>query len=802
MQIESYDIDLEVDFAKARLKGKVGIKVKGANSPFRLDAAEMRISSVNVNGRPSSFKHDKARSSLRVTRVPRKWSLVEVTYSKQVSDEVIFGLYKSKYGKDYILATDLEPAEASKVFPCVDHPAYKAVFRLTLTTERGLKAISNTALASLSMEPGGRAKFVFKPTPRMSTYLLFFAVGKMDELKRRFGGKQLIVAAREGEAKNGKFIADFSGPILQEYGRYFGIPYPLDKLHIVALPEYHTGAMENWGAISSRESFVLLDENSGTLDKRAAAMVIAHEIAHQWFGDLVTMKWWDDLWLNESFASFMEYKMTARLHPDWDPWAVFQRFGMFRSQEMDALSTTHPIQARIRTPAESNQVVDAIIYGKGASVLRMMEAYVGDEPFRKGVAAYLKRFRYSNATGQDLWKSIGKTSGQPIASIMAAWVTMEGLPLVRVKHSDGKLTFTQSRFQLNGEEPPSTWPIPLTMEVNGERINRLFDTKKMSMEVPKLESLNVNLGHTGFYSVLGDESVYKMLASRFHSLAPDDKGGLMSDLHLFLLAGKVEPRTYFEFVNLCCAEAGPLVVEVVADQLLSLHSIAGWAESVRSATVNFTTAQLERLGLKGPSGEDPRQGIVREAVASLAARVGTKFSGELAGLFSEYDLVDANLKEAVAIAYSLEQPRSAYDRLESMVKSTSNEVDRGRLYYAMTASAEPDLVVKTLDLGVSGEVSRSDSAYPLIGASMNYRARDTLWDWIKTSYDKLWKMYAGSQQILLYYQAVVPRCAIGRVDDAKRFFVGSKMKQGGMVYRRILESLEINSRLLGRLLES
>jgi len=420
-----------VDFARANVKGKVAITVKGATRPFSLDSSQMTIRIVSVNGRPGGFAFDEKKGKLTVLGVPAGESVVEIDYSKQVSDDVIFGLYKSKYGSDYILATDLEPAGARTVFPCVDEPAYKAVFRLQITTEDGLGVISNTPIASKAEASEGRTTYTFEETPKMSTYLLFFAIGNFEEASMDANGVKVITATRPGQVQNSQVALKVTAEALVEYQRFFGVPYPLKKLHVVALPEYPTGAMENWGAITSRESYALIREDTGFKQKSRGATTMVHETAHQWFGDLVTMKWWDDLWLNESFATFMSYKTTQKLRPDWEVWGGFLRDEVFRrgaAMPLDALSTTHPIQGHVQNVAEATHTFDSISYGKGACILRMLEGYVGEEAFRKGVSDYLKEFSFSNAAGRDLWAALGRRSGLPVGKVARAWLPRPATP--------------------------------------------------------------------------------------------------------------------------------------------------------------------------------------------------------------------------------------------------------------------------------------------------------------------------------------------------------------------------------------
>jgi tricorn protease interacting factor F2/3 len=801
LKIESYDLNLDVDLAKARVNGIVAIRLKGGENPLVLDAVDLEVDAVMVNGEPWRSRFDKKKGKLRISNVPRRESTVEVHYSKKVADGTIFGLYKSRYDDGYMLVTDLEPAEARTVFPCKDEPSYKAVFNLTVVTESGLKVISNSTAKSVEPTLDGRVRHVFNPSPRMSTYLFFLGIGNFEESRVKAGKTEIISASRPGTSKNAAFIIDISANVLKDYERYFGIPYPLKKLHLVGLPEYHTGAMENWGAITSRESYVVLEKGASLFDFRHAAYVMTHEIAHMWFGDLVTMKWWDDLWLNESFAAFMEHKMLDRLHPDWDIWRDFLRFETFASMNADSLSTTHPIQAKVDTVSEIQQVFDAISYGKGASILRMVEAYVGEAAFRRGVSAYLRRFQYSNARGEDLWKSIARASGKPVSKVMGGWITRRGFPVVRVRARGSNIRLTQSRFLLNGKESRGVWPIPLTIQSGGTVRSLLFDRPTASIKAPRTHDLVVNPRRTGFYAVLYDEEGYDALSRRFYNLRSHDRAGLISDLWLFLQAGKVKPATYFGFLSLCGRVSDALVIEAVTDQLSALRSIADEAAVVRKGCDDFFLPAAERVGLSPRRGENPNLGTSREALMTQVVKVNREYAEKLASRFTDFGSVEPNLKAAVATAYSVVGGSSAYEPLVRLLKGAS-EVNRAKLYIALTSSEDPSVVERTLDLAISGKVSRSDSGYTIVGAASNPLARQTTWDWITRRYDAVKDIYGGAQQFYLYLERAVPRCGIGRTAEVKRFFSGKRYEEGKMTFRRTFERLEVSERLRDKLLSS
>jgi len=558
--------------------------------------------------------------------------------------------------------------------------------------------------------------------------------------------------------------------------------------------------MENWGAITSREHFVVLRNDTSVSERRNAARIMAHEIAHQWFGDLVTMKWWDDVWLNESFATFMEAKALDRLHPEWDTWREFLRADTFRSLNADALSETHPIQVKVKTVEEVGSIFDAISYGKGASVLRMLEAYVGETAFRKGVSAYLKRFSYSNASGEDLWESLGKASGLPVTKVAKAWITKPGFPLVRVKSSRKKLNLIQSRFSLSGKRSGELWPIPLTLKTGGEHRSALFQGRSTSIGADRPEKTVINPHRTGFYSVLYDDRMYDHLAKDFYQLHSHDRAGILNDLYLFLQSGIIRPERYFKFVALSGKIVDPLLSLAVSDHLVNLRAIAEDAEVVMDGWSRFYRTQVRLLGLERKQGENENIGLVREVVTAQLAKTDKRFALKLAQEFEEFGSVDANLKTAVATAYATTKGRAAFEPLLKLVRNARSEADRSKVYAALTSFSDPALTKRVLELAISGEVSRSDVGYTLPGTASNPWARKVLWQWIKSRYDRMRALYGGSQQFYLYLNIVIPRCGIGQEADVRKFISGKRYKDGEITFRRSFELLDVNSRLRERLL--
>ncbi len=470
-QVKEYDLFLDIDFDSLKFSGKVRIDIDSTGD-VSLDAVDLDVSGVKANSRDIPFKQHGNVVDIQTGRFS---GTLEVGYNGKVS-ETLTGFYKAPYGDKYILTTHFEAGHARRLLPCIDHPAYKAVFKLTVGTRSDLSVISNMPLESEKKE-GGKKTVSFYKTPKMSTYLLYVGVGKFEEDRSRHNQTELYaasVAKPDGRIKTA-LAFEAAQKSLEFYEKYFGINYDLPKLHLIAVPEFAYGAMENWGAITFREILLHADKDTSTSTKKSIVEVIAHEIAHMWFGDLVTMKWWDDLWLNESFATFMAYKVVDSAYPQWKIWQDFVKNSTGGAMARDALKSTHPIEAKVRSPEEIEELFDEISYGKGASILRMIEAYIGPDRFQKGVSKYLQQFRYSNASGRDLWDHLQQASGLDVSHIMGEWISKIGYPVVKASLSQGKLVLEQERFLLSGAREKQMWPIPVTISVDGKTQQLLLD---------------------------------------------------------------------------------------------------------------------------------------------------------------------------------------------------------------------------------------------------------------------------------------------------------------------------------------
>src|SRR6266540_2002779 len=497
-----YSVRIVPDIDKFTFTGteRVRLDVRRAVHRVVLNALELKIIDASIDGKalPESAIEIDPANELLILAMPSDLApgehILALSFAGKINQQGQ-GLFYMRYqeqgsgARKVMLGTQFEATDARRFFPCWDEPAFRARFQLTVVVPENWLAVSNMPIESEQKIAGGK-EVRFAPTPPMSSYLNVFVAGELDFIESRVGPTQIRVIATKGKAELGRYALEASAEILKYYNDYFGVPYPLPKLDQIAIPGGFGGAMENWGGITYYESRLLFDPKSSSAEtKQNIYGVLAHEMAHMWFGDLVTMAWWDNLWLNEGFASWMGSKCTAHFNPQWEVWLArdlprdpTRRTGIAKEAAMegDARSTTHAIQQRVATEAEANSAFDDITYKKGQSFLRMLESFLGEDVFRDGIRRYITAHKYSNATTADLWNALSEASKKPVGDIAAGWTEQPGFPVVTVKReTDGKVRLTQKRFTVNFKNaPPLEWKIPLTYLVIGQAPATLLMTGK------------------------------------------------------------------------------------------------------------------------------------------------------------------------------------------------------------------------------------------------------------------------------------------------------------------------------------
>ena len=752
-----------------------------------LNAVALDIARVSSGAKSFRFRQEK--DDLKIESGAFD-GVLQVEYAGRIPDSLA-GIYRAPYENTHIVTTHFEAAQARRMFPCVDRPDVKAEFKLTVRIDNDLEAISNMPIESQKVD-GDKKIVTFEKTPRMSTYLLYLGVGKFQAQTTTAEGTNIILATTPGKTKLGAFAESEARKSIEFFNSYYKIPFALPKVHLIGVPEFAMGAMENWGAITFREILLLVDANTSARVKMRSAMAIAHELAHQWFGDLVTMKWWDDIWLNESFATFMAYKAIASAHPEWRIWANFFNGeptveSLAGAMDQDSTESTHPIQVQVTSPDEIEQIFDAISYGKGAHVLQMMEAYVGEQSFREGVRRYLSAHAYANATGSDLWSAIESASEKPVQKIMSSWIGQPGFPVVTVSKGDGKLTLRQERFLISGrtDDEKARWPIPVIIEVNDERRSILMEEADYKIVVDDLKSLRVNPDRTGFYVVQYEGLAEIVWRSK---LSPYDRWGLLHDTLAFLLSGRTSFDQYLATLTKFEGEADALPARELSDQITLLYSLMPL--KVLDISKRMHRGLLETF--KGRT--DEKSSILQGMLASRLAIVDPDYAVTLARNFKDYGKTPPDMRLAVATAYA--RSTNDLDGLTRKYRESSSDEDRIKFLQSMTIFSDGDLVKRTLNFAISGEVKRQDVIGVLNAATENPQVKDMTWEWLKSNIGKLQELYQGTGLLSIDFMSMIPVLCVGRVSEAEDFFAKHAISEAEAGIKVGLEKLRVYDRLV------
>lgn len=783
VKVESYDLHLDFDFEERRYSGRVDMSLR-SEGPLRIDAVDLVVDSVSIDGRTTNFVYDG-----KVIDIPRAAEKqVSVEFSNRVSG-LLTGLYDAKYEGGHMFSTQFEAVGARRMFPCIDHPAQKAKFRLTIKCDPQLSAISNMPVESEQLD-GSKKLVSFAETPRMSTYLLYLGLGKFNELRSDSGVVPIILACPTKQAEKGKFALDVAKKVVEFYSNYFGIPYDLPKLHLIAVPEFGPGAMENWGAITFREAALLIDENSSELVKHRVANVIAHEIAHQWFGDLVTMEWWDDIWLNESFATYMSHVAIDALYPSWDTWEDFVQFETSGAFSRDSYTTTHPIHAEVHSPEEIEEVFDDISYGKGASVLRMIVDFIGEQSFRRGVSSYLKKHAHSNAGSGRLWEELEEASGKPVSRIMSAWVLKSGHPVVAVERDGEKVKLTQSRFTYLGNQH-DTWPIPFTY-YDGRQVARLLlEAGSESMTLQDNGGFKANASQAGFYRVK-----YSDWRGAFSAcLDSFDRWGVLQDAFAQLMQGTGSLESYAELTQGYLNEQAVLPANLLSRQLDLLQLIL--PNRMQEFSKNFHRRQLELRA----SRNDENNRILKGLLAGRLAKVDPEYALTSSKRFANYSDLEPDMRSAALVSYAL-TAKDVYRVMIKMYEDSDSDEEKTRILEALLTTPQTEDFTAALSLILSEKVKRQDVSNLFVAAAMNPHFRKQVFEWLKSNLERLRELYRGTPMMSRVLEATIPPLGLTIGEELEGYVSALDLPEAVVGVRTGLERLQVYRKVKERYSES
>ena len=790
MKIEKYDISLDVNFSSHSYLGEETISTEGESDSLLLNLSGPVVDSMELDG--SIVKYEKGSKSDEIVVKGKfgKKSSLKIKFHADVS-KTLMGLYLARtVDGNEMLTTQFESTGARMAFPCVDDPSWKAVFKLTVKVDDGLDVISNMPAKNVETAKGKKT-FVFHETPRMSTYLLYLGIGKFETRSGKYKDKDVYLSGLVNNLDSTDFPITVGKQSLEFFDTYFGISYALPKMHLISVPEFGAGAMENWGAITFRETAILVNRNTSEITKKRVASVIAHEIAHQWFGDLVTMKWWNDLWLNESFATFMMYKVVEKYYPEWNitgEMMLTRASGAFND---DSLQKTHPIDVDVKDPETVAQIFDQISYGKGGMILRMIEKYAGYEEFRQGIHSYLTTFSYQNATGSDLWKSIEKASGKPISKVMEAWIKRPGYPYISVKRNGEKLRLEQKRFLLDGSQSNETWPIPLTLKRKGKEEALLMESDHMEIDAHDFVKLNAD--ESGFYRVLYDEASYENMFGNMKSMGYLDRWGVVSDMYAFLVSGKLSFEKYANYISKFNEDQDNTVVQEISSQYQQLYLLDHKNKKLVDIAIKFYKTQLERLGTM-KKGESVNDTILRGTLSARLAMIDPGFAAEVAKKFDSMENEVPDMRGAIAIAAALHfsDVRKMADKL-SKVKS---DEDRVKIISAMghiKGEESYNLVTKLID---EGKIKKQDITSYFSSLGVDPVNRDLAFKKLPEIAKRMSSVFVGTATPSRLIFGVTPYIGLGRTKEMEDLLkrISTPLLERGIAQG--LESLAINEKLL------
>jgi aminopeptidase N len=763
-----YDISLTPDAAAATFAGKavITVNVVKATDSIVLNAADLAFSSATI-APAAGGTSAKATTTLDADAQTATFKFAQplaagsyrlaLDYTGKIGTQAV-GLFSLDYagadGKQQrALFTQFENSDARRMIPSWDEPAYKATFALDVTVPAGQMAVSNMP-GEVKTLADGRQQVRFARTPKMSTYLLFFSTGDFERATTSIEGTELGVITRRGAIKQAQFALDSSKDILKEYNDYFGVRYPLPKLDNIAGPgqSQFFGAMENWGAIFTFEYALLLDPAISTQrDRQGIFSTAAHEMAHQWFGDLVTMRWWDDLWLNEGFASWMESRMTERLHPEWNSklQSVGSRDG---AMQRDSTAATHPVVQHIETVEQASQAFDEITYQKGEAVIRMLEAYVGENAWREGVRAYMKAHAYGNTVSDDLWAPIEKAAKKPVTAIAHDFTLQPGVPLIRVgevvcKNGSTTLALTQGEFSRDRpEKKPLAWRVPVIAQVvgNGKSANTLVSGGKGTISLPGCGAVVVNAGQSGYYRTLYAPKQFAALAGEFAKLAPIDQIGLLSDSSSLGMAGMQAASDVLALAKGAPLDADPLVWQRIAGVLAGFHSRYAGDEARQRAFDAFALARLAPLmaqvGWSARDGEPATVANLRSQLIGVLSDLNdpatvAEARRRYAAMGTDPSAVPGPLRKTIFAVVAQHADAATWDALHAQAKAEKNPLLKANLYMLLGIAKDKALAQRALDLALTDEPIATSGAAMVSAVAGRYP--DLAFDFALANRDKI-----------------------------------------------------------------
>jgi len=851
----NYNLKLRPYLTKFTFDGsqEIEVQVEKPTKEIRLNCADISIKEAkfkchtNVTG--DGVKQDDGVAAAEIkyevdeevailawdSPLPLGKALISMSFSGELNDKMK-GFYRSNYktpdGEERVLAcTQFEATDARRAFPCWDEPAAKATFDVTLVVPKDRIALSNMPVKAEEDHPkddcGCWKTVSYERTPIMSTYLLAFIVGEFDCVEGQSKDGVLVrVYTPLGKKEQGEFALDVAVKTLPFYKDYFNIAYPLPKIDLIAIPDFAAGAMENWGLVTYRETALLIDPaNSSASTKQWVALVVGHELAHQWFGNLVTMEWWTHLWLNEGFASWIEYLCVDYCIPEFDIWTQFVTSDYMRALELDALNNSHPIEVPVGHPSEVDEIFDAISYSKGASVIRMLHDYIGDADFRKGMHEYLTKFQYKNAFTEDLWASLGEASGKPVNKVMTTWTKQMGFPMLSVdvverKEDSLSLKVSQSKFSADGADEPkgaeSHWLVPISFASadapEQSRDKTLLETKSCQVTLSGVNPsqwVKLNPGTVGVYRTRYSDALLDLLKQGIADgqLSPRDRLGLQSDLFAFSKAGKSSVVDYLKVLQVFKGEKNFTVWTDICAAMGTLGTLVSHTDFQASFDAfgrDLFSTVYQAVGWDPVEGEGYLTAMLRALVLGRVGSYGLKEAVEEAQKrFAQHvdgtNLIPADLRSAVYATVLKNGDEDTFEKMLALFRAADLHEERVRILRVLGCVKKTELLKRVLEFSLSDEVRSQDTCFVVGGATNSRVGREMSWNFVKDKWDEFYKRYPGGfLQARLVKFATEGFASEEMAKEIEAFFVDHPAPSAERTIKQSLEMIRLQEAWLKR----
>ena len=812
-----YDLTVAPDLGAAKFTGEERIRVQlaRATTAIVLNAAEITIGEATVaaGGSPqrATVTLDEAKEQLTLnvaSAIPAGEAEIGIKYTGILNND-LRGLYLSYANNRRYAVTQLEATDARRMFPSFDEPAFKATFALTAIIDARDSAISNGSVVADTPGPGaGKHTIKFETTPKMSTYLVALAVGDFVCNGGEADGIPIRICSTPDKKQLTGLALESTQAIIKYFNGYYSIRYPFKKLDVVAVPDFSAGAMENTAAIFYRETLLLADESASVDVRKTIASVLAHEIAHQWFGDLVTMQWWDDIWLNEGFATWMQSKPVKAWKPEWHA-DLDEVQDNQKAMNLDALHATRPVRTKASTPAEINELFDPIAYEKGAAVLRMIEGWVGEEAFRQGVNAYIERYKYGNARAEDFWGTLTTATGKPVDRVMATFVDQPGVPLVSAEikcagaGEPASVVVSQERYTVDATSAANgqpVWQIPVCVRASsGKTFCDILDTPHESIRVDACPSWVIgNAGARGYYRTAASPATVRHLSDDMLTLSPAERVALISDEWALVRSIRHDIGVFLDLASGLRQERTNAVFETLTAPFATIANyIAGPSArpKFRAWISSLLWPALNEIGMTPrPQDTDEIRSLRATLVGALGgtardAKVLAKVRQLVVQELDKPHSIEPTLLNVLVPLAALEGNAALYDRYVARAKSATDPEERYRYLYALASFGDPTLVRRTVDLILGPDVRSQDAKLFVASLLASPDSRELAWELIRTRWSQLQKQTGEFSGNTVIVGALAAFCDASAAKDIQSFFETNKVPDAERTLQQSLENI-------------